>query len=290
MKITKNKKSIFVNNSDAPGCKKFWILFEMGLWEFSTFQIFDEFLDKEHSYIDIGAWVGPTVLYGCQLAKHCYAIEPDPVALKILQENIDLNLSLANNITLYKGCIGDRSGIMRLGNNAQFGDGMSSLVFNKNNKLLDVQSLTFDEFIKRNNINDCNFIKMDIEGGEVRVLPTMRKYLQEKIPTLFLSLHPFWFENKEKDCNSVIDILSIYPHVYCVDGKKINLDELSVGLMSMSSRNYSVIATAEWNYNRRLVYLYRYKIRGFSNKSKYYLFHPSEILGCIKRKFCKTMQ
>jgi len=165
MKITKNKITFFVNNHDGPGYKNFWILLEMGLWENSTFQIFNEFLDTEHSYIDIGAWIGPTVLYGCQLAKHCYAVEPDPVALKILQENIDLNPKLANNITLYRGCIGDSSGILRLGSNTHFGDSMTSLLFNKSNKSLDVQSLTFDDFIKRNNINDYSFIKMDIEGG-----------------------------------------------------------------------------------------------------------------------------
>ena len=288
MKISKNRKYFFVNKADVPGIDNFWVLLERGLWEFDTFQIFDEFLDKEHSYIDIGAWVGPTVLYGCQLAKHCYAAEPDSVALKVLQENIDLNPRLANNITLYRGCIGDSSGIVRLGSNTHFGDSSSSLLFNKSNKFLDVQSLTFDDFIKINNIDDCNFIKMDIEGGEAKVLPTMRKYLQEKIPTLFLSLHPFLFENNEKYCNAIIDILSIYPHIYSSDCKKIELDERFAVFMSTTKGNFSVIATAEWNYNRRLVYLYKYGILKFVNRSKYYLSHPSEIPVLIKHKFKKS--
>ncbi|MDD5432287.1 MAG: FkbM family methyltransferase [Candidatus Omnitrophica bacterium] len=290
MKIKKNKKIFFVDNPDAPGFKDFWVLLDNGLWELGIFQVFDEFLDKEHSYIDIGAWVGPTVLYGCQLAKHCYAIEPDPVAFKILQENIDLNQNLASNITLYKGCIADRSGMSKLGSNTQFGNALSSLLTNKSSIFLDVQSLTFEDFIKKNNINDCNFIKMDIEGGEIRVLPTMRKYLQEKMPTLFLSLHPFWFEDKEKDCKAIINVLSIYPSIYREDGKKIGLDELFTILMSLQGENYSVIATLNWDYNKRLFHFYRYKIRKFSNRGKYYLFHPFKLLRAVISKFSEVIK
>jgi len=127
-----------------------------------------------------------------------------------------------------------------------------------------------------------------LRGGEIKVLPTMRKYLQENMPTLFLSLHPFYFENKEKDCNVVIDILSVYPHIYCVDGKKIKLDELFTVLMS--SRYCSVIATTKWNFNRRLIYLYRYAIQELINRSKYYLYHPLEIPELIKRNLEKIVK
>jgi len=77
--IHKNGKKFYVNTSKN---EWFWNQVETNLWEPDTFKIFDKFIDKEHSYIDIGAWIGPTVLYGCQISKHCYAIEPDPIAFK----------------------------------------------------------------------------------------------------------------------------------------------------------------------------------------------------------------
>jgi hypothetical protein len=39
--------------------------------------IFKRLINPQYSYIDMGAWIGPTLLLGCQLAKHCHGIEPD---------------------------------------------------------------------------------------------------------------------------------------------------------------------------------------------------------------------
>ena len=63
----------------------------------------------------MGAWIGPTVLYGCQNAKFCYAIEPDPVAFRQLKNNVDLNPSLISRISFSNSCVigsTDRSYLM----------------------------------------------------------------------------------------------------------------------------------------------------------------------------------
>ena len=57
-------------------------------WEKQTFQILDKFLEKNYSYIDIGSWIGTTALYACQLSRHCYAIEPNPISFKELKTRI----------------------------------------------------------------------------------------------------------------------------------------------------------------------------------------------------------
>lgn len=46
-----------------------------------------KYCNKENTYIDIGAWIGPTVLYGACVSKHVYAIEPDPAAVSQLKKN-----------------------------------------------------------------------------------------------------------------------------------------------------------------------------------------------------------
>ena len=174
-KITKDKKSFFVDETRSSLEREFWRSIEEKRWENETYEIFNFFINKNSSYIDMGAWIGPTVLYGCQLAKHCYAIEPDPVAFKSLKDNVDLNPDIKNKITLFNGCIGDTSGKVKFGSKTSFGDSSSSLLFDGTGSI-DVESLTLEEFIKRNNIRDCTFIKMDIEGGETIVLPAIKGY------------------------------------------------------------------------------------------------------------------
>jgi FkbM family methyltransferase len=169
---------------------RFWGSYEKGFWEPATRAIFKRFIDAQHSYIDMGAWIGPTLLLGCQLAKRCHGIEPDPIAYAELVENMAANRSLTNNVKLFNICIAPVSGEIGFGSQADGGDSMSSLLFANGKTSWTVDGLNFQEWIKQNAIDDCNFIKIDIEGGEYTVLPTMAAYLQKHRPTLYLSLHP----------------------------------------------------------------------------------------------------
>jgi FkbM family methyltransferase len=168
----------------------FWSLYERGSWEPDTQAVFRRFIDKQHSYIDIGAWIGPTLLLGCQFAKHAYGVEPDPVAYTELVENMKYNRPLTNNVQLFNICITPVSGKVSFGSRGDGGDSASSLLFSNEKTSWTVDGVNFQEWIEQNEINDCNFIKIDIEGGEYSVLPTMAAYLKNHRPTLHLSLHP----------------------------------------------------------------------------------------------------
>ena len=134
-------------------------------YENNTYKIFDKLLDSNHSYIDIGAFIGSTVLYGANIAKKVYAIEPDPIAFSELKKNVSLNPTLKEKIELHQKCINNKSGKVKFGNIAQGGNSTSSLQFAESKTSWIVDGITFDSFIKNNNITDCNFIKIDIEGG-----------------------------------------------------------------------------------------------------------------------------
>ena len=57
-------------------------------------------------YIDIGAWIGPTLFYAAQIAKKSIAIEANPLAFDRLSENLRMNIkkewykkiSILNNV------------------------------------------------------------------------------------------------------------------------------------------------------------------------------------------------
>ena len=172
----------------------FWREVADGRWESQTFAVFERFLDRGHSYLDIGCWIGPTLLYGCQLAGRAYGLEPDPIAFEELQRNVRLNRPATDNVELANLCIARESGEVAFGSRGAGGDSTSSLLFAKKHTHWTVRALSFADFIEQYGIRDCNFIKMDIEGGEYLILPTMVDYLRAHRPTLHLSLHPCYLK------------------------------------------------------------------------------------------------
>jgi FkbM family methyltransferase len=217
--------------------QSFWNEVSSGDWESSTFGIFARFLDREHSYIDIGAWIGPTVLYGCQLAKTAYGLEPDPLAYAELAQNIAVNPSIAGNVRLFNACIAPRSGEVTLGSRGQGNDSTSSLLFAKKKTHWTVKAFSFPDFVREQGITDCNFIKMDIEGGEYELLPTMAEYLRKHRPTLHLSLHPLYLKMRAlgvpgrvlerlRQTSKILRCIDFYKHIYDHNGQQLTPRQL----------------------------------------------------------------
>jgi FkbM family methyltransferase len=234
----------------------FWGRYEEGVWEPDTQAVFRRFIDKQHSYIDIGAWIGPTLLQGCQLAQRAYGIEPDPVAYAELTGNIEDNRLVTGNVQLFNICITPVSGKVSFGSRGDGGDTMSSLLFSDGKTSWVVEGVNFQDWIERNEIEDCNFIKIDIEGGEYSVLPTMAAYLRHHRPTLLLSLHPCFigdlaarslqsrFQRALFRLRSTLNLLNIvwfYKHIYDPLGK---VPASTIG--SLRTRLHHVLAAPTW--------------------------------------------
>lgn len=207
-RIVKNGCAWCVGNHQSD----FWDRVENGDWEPDTYRVFDRFLDARHSCLDIGAWIGPTALYAASRARHCYALEPDPVAFAALRDNVALNPSLAGRISLFQQCVAPACGPVRIGNRTSpaGGDSMSSLLFASSGVSWQAQGVTLETFLAQHAIHDCNFIKMDIEGGEFDVLPAIGGYLADHRPTLYLSLHPNFLPEPQSRVAAVRDALSCY--------------------------------------------------------------------------------
>jgi FkbM family methyltransferase len=204
----------------------FWNAVNSDTWEPETFSVLEKYLSKDHSYLDIGAWVGPTVLFGAQLCKKCYAFEPDPIAFNGLKKNLDHNPNI-NNVDAYQIAISDHTGLATIGAKIKRGDSMSSLIWDKSSQdSWEIPCITIEDVIIKNNISDCNFIKMDIEGGEAIVLPASINFFKSVKPTLYLSLHTPWFDNKKDFFDRVNEVLSLYNTIYNSNGDKIKLSDL----------------------------------------------------------------
>jgi FkbM family methyltransferase len=222
---------------DAAGHADFWGEVSAGRWEPATFAIFERFLKPEHTYLDIGCWIGPTLLYGCQIAHRVYALEPDPLAFAELQRNIELNRPLTDNVQLANLCIATRSGEVAFGSRGAGGDSTSSLLFARKKTHWTVRALTFDDFLAQFEVRDVNFIKMDIEGGEYAIIPTMAPWLRRHRPTLHLSLHPCYLKLKPfglpgrliarwTATRRLLRSLSFYEHIYDHNGCPLSTQQV----------------------------------------------------------------
>jgi hypothetical protein len=108
-------------------------------------------------------------------------------------------------------CLGPANGKVKLSrSHAIGGDSRSSLVANQT-AYWQVESITLETLFQQQQIHDCNFIKMDIEGGEVFVLPAIASFLHKVKPTLYLSLHPLFFPEPEKNKKILLEILLEFP-------------------------------------------------------------------------------
>lgn len=207
---------------EVEGNDPFWRTVLEGTWEPETYPIMQKYLDKEHSYLDIGAWIGPTVLFGAQLAKECIAFEPDLVAAHALRLNLALNPGMERRVEVHhKAVVGENRPMAKIGSRGEYGNSMSSVLWKENQKT--VPAISFATILQQH--PDVNFIKMDIEGGEFEALSPGDLQAAGR-PTLFLSLHAPWFENKKQYWEAIIPALAIYRNVYDTMGNKIALQDL----------------------------------------------------------------
>jgi FkbM family methyltransferase len=194
----------------------FWTKVERCEWEHSTFNVLDKHIKEGKAFIDIGAWNGVLSLYVANLGASCYCIEPDPVALQYLNENIALNPDLHHRMLVTDVAISDRIGFGELRTETGgWGNSESSLVHREGEKTETKSVATVDllTFVERMCIRteDISLIKMDIEGAEVQVLNEAKHFLKNYRPKMYISLHPTWFANRKEDTVALADILfSLY--------------------------------------------------------------------------------
>jgi len=215
-------------NLEVEGNSEFWSDAQDKVWEPYTFDVLDRFADSTKNYVDLGAWVGPTVLYACNKFKHCYCAEPDTVAQLILKRNLKLS-NLEANVTIKSLCITDSNGLVRIGSR-EFGNSATSLYDNRNS--VNVLSMSLEQFFRSCDIKDCALIKMDIEGAERIVLKECCKFLKTTGSSLYLSLHHGFFKDQDEFFKDISGVFDIYNNIYTAVFDKIEREQVMKGLFS----------------------------------------------------------
>ena len=245
-KITKTENNISFN-VDGSYSESWFSNNKINTWEQDTFRILEKYKNKNNgTYIDIGAWIGPTVLYAANFYNEVIALEPDPVAITLLEKNLLVNNF--SNITLIKKGLSNKIAKAQFGGNGPLGNSESTLLvsesgflkenwgngkrcYGRNSNIVEIETITMEQLVLEQHINtqEISLIKMDIEGGELLVIPYLQNFLRVHKPTFYVSLH-YVFLNLDH-IESLLNILfSIYDNCYVFDkndiSKKTSIDDI----------------------------------------------------------------
>jgi len=165
-------------------------LFIHGIREPWSTMIFKKELKRGDVVIDIGANIGYYVLIeASKVGKEglIYAIEPSLRNLRYLLINIKLN-NIQDRVVVKRLAIGDRDGYayMKRGE-APYLDRVALTMIKDVEK---TPMMTLDSFIKKENIHKVDFVRMDVEGFELRIIRGMKTTLKRFSPKLFIEIHP----------------------------------------------------------------------------------------------------
>jgi FkbM family methyltransferase len=167
--------------------RKFWRRVSRGQWEPGTFDILRRFLNPEAVYVDVGAWIGPTVLAAARLCRHVYCFEPDPQAYERLLMNLRLNR--IRNVTPQHMAIYTHEGFISLGHPDGLDRSVSSILDGGCDGAVRAACTTLQAAAARWQFDRVDLLKMDVEGAEFDVLPASGEFLDRFKPNIFLSLH-----------------------------------------------------------------------------------------------------
>jgi FkbM family methyltransferase len=179
--------------------RSFWIN-HYPSWEPETFEIFDRFADPNKLLVDIGTWIGPTLLYGSQRFHHVFGVEADQQSFKEVNRNVMINN--IENVTLYPYAIYNQLTTVHFGKNKFRSDALAndstSQIQEQGSLTYEVTTITLDKLLVNVKPETIGLIKVDIEGGEESILEELLQFhLIHKVP-IYVSFHYSWWNNKNK--------------------------------------------------------------------------------------------
>lgn len=167
----------------------FWDRFES--WEPETRKIFRQIVKGGDTVLDIGAWIGPTVLFALSAgADRVIAVEPNPASRAMLERLINLNPGMGKKVTVVPMAVCNGPSHLHLGQPQ--GDSDSSL-FGIGGRDIVVDCLSIIDLIERQGLKEISLIKIDVEGSEILLAEDFHQLGKRPGQNIHLSIHrPFW--------------------------------------------------------------------------------------------------
>jgi FkbM family methyltransferase len=144
-------------------------------------------LQDNWTIIDIGAGLGDFAAYAAQRNAHgrVLAFEPFPESFALLQQNVALNN--LTNVVAQPCAIAEKSGSLAL--NVGIGEAVQHSTTRTGANTIEVQAMTLQQIFDEHRLDRCDFLKMDIEGGEYAILRSANAELLKRVQRIALEYH-----------------------------------------------------------------------------------------------------
>lgn len=189
--------------------------------------VIEPLLSKQDIVFDVGTNIGSVANWFASRTQHVHCFEPHPDNLRMTSEQIEIRKT--KNITLSQIALGSQPGTLQL--NVKSFHGHHSLIDTKITptiEKIDVKVDTVDRYCMTMNIEQIDFLKVDVEGFEEEVLKGAKGMLSNGKIKLVL------FEHRKSILSSVgklgkdifTPLLENGYTVFGLDGKILNSEEL----------------------------------------------------------------
>jgi FkbM family methyltransferase len=192
-RVAKGGSAFMVAAGERPDHDAFWDWYESPEWEPETVAVYAEFARPGARIVDVGGWIGPTVLLGAALGAEVLAVEPDPVAADALERNLALNPELARRVRVLRAAVDAQEGrALLVSPSPDGGDSLSHLasVRSETGMAHEVATVSLGSLLESVPAPGADLIKIDAEAAEYVVVPTLRNHIARGRPSLYVATHP----------------------------------------------------------------------------------------------------
>ncbi len=160
--------------------------------------------------LDIGAYAGVTSIIFAQLvgpAGHVYAFEADGLNYECAQANIQMAAKVMGieNITLLRKAVWSHGDGVLFSNEGAMGSSAVAITGGKRGLDQAVESVRLQDFFAQSGLSRADFVKIDIEGGEVEVLGASAGFLNEIKARLIVEPHLVKGELCTEQCRRMLE-------------------------------------------------------------------------------------
>lgn len=145
---------------------------------------------------DLGAYSGLTsILFAERVGRHgkVFAFEPDPLNFEIAKQNIDHYARMTGNgcIDLINKGVWEHSRGISFAAEGNIGAGATDLLPGDRGerKIVQIETITLDEFAESRALERLDFVKCNIEGSEQCVIPSSMNLFQRYEPKIIIEPH-----------------------------------------------------------------------------------------------------
>lgn len=172
------KIKLRVNSTDLMAFTHVWLLHE---YDKPGFEIRDA-----DTVIDVGAHIGLFALFSSQFCKNgkIYCFEPVKENFDLLESNLEINN--ISNVVATNAAISTSSGVVTIYLNE---DESGHSMYVTGSKQIQAKSLSLQDVFDSNKLEKCNFLKIDCEGEEYKIIDSLPDPYFDKIEKMCVEYH-----------------------------------------------------------------------------------------------------